>query len=382
MPLENVLRHPCNAVLIAAAGLITMYGAPAAAAPQVVATIALPDPVRWDYVSVDAAAHRLYVAHRERVDVIDTRDDKSLMQLTPTPGVHGAAAAYDLDRVFTSNGADGTVGVFDATTGKLLQTVKAGINPDAIVYEPVTHRVFAFNGGSSDVTVIDARSLKVLAASIPAPGVPEFAVVDGHARVYFNIEDKSELGVLDAQTLKIERHYSLAPCEEPSGLAIDPTGRLYSVCQNGLMVVSDPERGGVIGQAPIGHGPDGVAWLDGKAYSANGRDGTISVVAVSADGRFETIATVPTAPGARTIAAEPNEHTLFSPTARFKPRAASGAAKVGPSRGHCRDVSGVGDEGGSRPPERQHPAAPMSRAGHWPDRRDGPRRISLGRGGG
>ena len=331
MPTSNLSCHVRTTIGATMVLVIAMHCAPSVAAPQVVATIALPDPVRWDYVTVDPAAHRLYVAHRERVDVIDTRDGKSILQLAPTPGVHGAAGAPELNRVFTSNGADGTVGVFDATSGKFLQTVKAGKNPDAIVYEPVTHRVFAFNGDSADVTAIDARSLKVLAASIPVSGTPEFAVVDGHGRVYFNIEDKSELAVLDAQTLQIEGRYSLAPCEEPSGLAIDPKGRLYSVCRNGLMVVSDPTNGRVIGQAPIGHGPDGAAWLDGKAYSANGRDGTISVVAETADGgRFETIATVATAQGARTIAAEPNEHVLFLPTADFKMQPASDPAK--PSR--------------------------------------------------
>ena len=327
MPLSNFPGGRRRALAAATVLLAAMHGASAVAAPKVVATIALPDPVRWDYVSVDAAAHRLYVAHRERVDVIDTRDDRSVLQLAPTPGVHGAAAAPDLGRVFTSNGTDGTVGVFDATTGKLLQTVKAGKKPDAIVYEPATHRVFAFNGGSSDITVIDARSAKVL-ATIAAPGAPEFAVVDGQGRVYFNVEDKSELAVLDARALKIERHFGLSPCEEPSGLAIDPKRRLYSVCRNGVMVVSDAAQGRVIGQSPIGQGPDGVAWLDGKAYSANGRDGTISVVAETSDGRFETIATVPTAPGARTIAADPAQHLLFSPTADFKPEPASAAAKA------------------------------------------------------
>ncbi len=312
------------------AAVAALQAAAAAAAPQVVSSIALPDPVRWDYVSVDAAAHRLYVAHRERVDVVDTRDGKPVLQLAPTPGVHGAAAAAELNRVFTSNGADGTVGVFDAASGKLVQTVKAGKNPDAIVYEPHTRRVFVFNGGSSDVTVVDAQSLKVLAASIPAPGAPEFAVVDGQGRVYFNIEDKSELAVLDAATLKIERHYSLAPCEEPSGLAIDPQGRLYSVCRNGWMVVSDPREGRVLGQAPIGHGPDGVAWMDGQAFSANGRDGNVSVVAETSPGHFETVATVATALGARTIAADPAQHALFAPTADFKPLAASAAKSARP----------------------------------------------------
>ena len=322
MPL-SILSRACAAF----AGLAALHGNPALAAPQVVATIALTDPVRWDYVSVDPAAHRLYVAHRERVDVIDTQSNKPVLQLAPAPGVHGAAAASDLNRVFTSNGADGTVGAFDATTGQLLQALKAGKNPDAIVYEPATHRVFAFNGGSSDVTAIDAKAAKVLDAAIPAPGAPEFAVVDGHGGVYFNIEDKNELAVLDARTLKITRHYSLAPCEEPSGLAIDPKGRLYSVCRNGVMVVSDPSQGRVIAHAPIGHGPDGVAWLDGKAYSANGRDGTLSVVAETTDGHFETVATIPTAPGARTIVADAGEHLLFSPTADFKPQPAASAAK-------------------------------------------------------
>jgi YVTN family beta-propeller protein len=316
---SHVSRALGHAVLM----LVAMHGAAAAAAPRVVATIALSDPVRWDYVSVDAAAHRLYVAHRTRVDVIDTRQNKLVLQLMPTPGVHGAAAAADLNRVFTSNGADGTVGVFDATSGQLLQNLKVGSNPDAIIYEPTTRRVFVFNGESSDITAIDARTLKVL-ASIPVAGTPEFAVVGGHGRVYFNIEDKSELGVLDAQTLKIRRRYSLAPCQEPSGLTVDPKGRLYSVCRNALMVVSDPRRGRVIGQAPIGRGPDGVAWLDGKAYSANGRDGTISVVGETVDGSgFETTSTVTTARGARTIAADPSAHVLYAPTSDFKPGPAS-----------------------------------------------------------
>lgn len=323
--------HGVRVLRAAAAALALSVLVPLRAVAADVVTIPLPDPVRWDYVSVDAQAHRLYVAHRERVDVIDTRSGKLLLQLTPTPGVHGAAAAADVGRVFTSNGAEDAVGVFDAASGRPAGKVKAGRGPDAIVYEPATHRVFAFNGRSSDVTAIDARSLQVLAASIPSPGRPEFAVADGHGHVYFNIEDKGELAVLDAATLRIERHYSLAPCIGPSGLARDPAGRLYSVCENGVMVVSDPAQGKVVGQAPIGAGPDGVAWMDGKAWSANGKDGTISVVSETSPGRFETVATLPTARGARTIAADAALHELFTPTADFRPaQAASDAARTRP----------------------------------------------------
>ena len=225
------------------------------------------------------------------------------------------------------------MGVFDATTGKLLQTVKAGRNPDAIVYEPVTHRVFAFNGDSSDVTAIDARSLKVLAASIPATGAPEFAVVDGHGRVYFNVEDKNELAILDARTLKIERHYSLAPCEEPSGLAIDPKGRLYSVCRNALMVVSDPDarprdRPGPDRPRPRRRRVAGRQGLQRQRARRDdqrgGRDGrrTFRDDRHRADGAWRA-----------DDRGRPDRHALFSPTADFKPQPASSAAKAaGPRR--------------------------------------------------
>ena len=261
--------------------LIAFHGAVAVAAPQVIATIALPDPVRWDYVTVDPLAHLLYVAHRERVDVIDTRDNKPVLQLGPAPGVHGAAAAPDLDRVFTSNGADGTVGVFDATSGKLLQAVKAGKNPDAIVYEPVTHRVFAFNGGSSDVTAIDARSLKVLAASDPGGrqarvrrrrwSWPCLLPHRGQERTRRpRRADPADPTPLQPRALRGAERPGDRPERTPVlRLPQRRDGRQRS------------DRGRVIGQAPIGHGADGVAWLDGKAYSANGQDGTISVIAES-----------------------------------------------------------------------------------------------------
>jgi YVTN family beta-propeller protein len=287
-------------------------------APPGVASIPLPGPVRWDYVSVDPQGQRVYVAHGDRVEVIDARTRKPVLQLAPTPGVHGAVVAPEVGRIFTSDGAADEVGVFDMQTGRLVRAVKVGQHPDAIAYDAATRRVFAFNGRSNDVTAIDAQTLQVLAASIPAGGSPEYAVGDGKGVVYFNVEDRSELAVLDARSLAVVRHFSLAPCEEPSGLAIDPGERLYSVCRNKLMVVSDPATGRVLGQADIGPGADGVAWMDGKAFSANGRDGTMSVVTESGPGQFRNVQTLQTERGARTVAAVPALHELFTATADYR----------------------------------------------------------------
>jgi DNA-binding beta-propeller fold protein YncE len=300
--------------------LLLALSAPLLAAPPaytVTAHLPVTGPVRWDYVFVDQGAHRLYVAHGTQTDIIDTTHDTLIGQLADTHGVHGIATAGELGLVFTSNGADNEIGVYDIATRQRLRSIKTGANPDAIVYEPVSRRVIAFNGRSHDATVADAKTGAAI-ASIPVGGKPEFAVVDGHGLVYVNVEDTAEVAALDARTGKLVARYSIAPCDSPTGLDIDPQGRLYSVCDNGLMVVSDPVAGKVIGQASIGAGPDGVVWLDGYAISANGRDGTASIVGETTPRHFETLATIAVARGARTIASDRALHKLYLPTADFK----------------------------------------------------------------
>jgi DNA-binding beta-propeller fold protein YncE len=264
-----------------------------------------------------------------QTDIIDTTSDTLVGSLADTHGVHGIATADELGLVFTSNGADDEVGVYDLADGRRLRSIRTGANPDAIVYEPVSRRVITFNGRSGDATVADAGTGAVVAASIPVGGKPEFAVVAGHGLVHFNIESTAEIGTLDAGAGRVLKRYSIAPCERPTGLDADPQGRLYSVCANGLMVISDPVAGRVLGQAGIGAGPDGVVWLDGYALSANGRDGTLSVIGETAPGRFETLATVVVARGARTIAADRALHKLYLPTVEYLPQPPGQAEEKG-----------------------------------------------------
>src|SRR5262249_4833087 len=150
-----------------------------------------------------------------------------------TLGVHGIALATDLGRGFTSNGREGTVTVFDIQTLKRLgEKVKVGENPDAILYDAATKRVFTFNGRSHDATAIDAAKATVL-GTIKLDGKPEFAVTDLKGTVFVNIEDKSEIEALDPNKLEVKSKWPLAPCQEPSGLAIDRKNhRLFAACDN------------------------------------------------------------------------------------------------------------------------------------------------------
>src|SRR5271167_3708300 len=220
---------------------------------KVVGKIKIPGGTRWDYAYVDSANHRLYVSHGTQTEVVDTSTDKLAGTIPDTKGVHGIAIANDLGRGFTSDGADNDVTVFDLKDFKVLSKIKTGQNPDAIIYEPVSHRVFTFNGRSSDSTAIDAKTGDVITASIPVGGKPEFAQVDGKGHIFANIEDTNEIVTIDAKNALVTKRYSLAPCDGPSGLAIHPTKNLlYSVCGNKMMIVSDPATGKVIATPATG----------------------------------------------------------------------------------------------------------------------------------
>jgi YVTN family beta-propeller protein len=308
--------------------LILVFTVAAFAAPptyKVLSKIKIGGGARWDYAYLDSANHRLYVSHGTQTEVIDTSTDKLVGTIPDTKGVHGIAVANDLGKGFTSDGADNDVTVFDLKTLKVLSKVKTGQNPDAIIYEPVTHRVFTFNGRSSDATAIDAKTGDVITASIPVGGKPEFAQVDGKGHIYVNIETTNEIIEVDAKNALVAKRYSIAPCDGPSGLAIDPQKlRLYSVCGNKMMVVSDPASGKVLASPAAGPGMDGVAFDDGYAFSANGGDGTITMVAETAPGKFEPVATITTTRGAGTIAADQKAHKLYLPAAEYGPPPAPG----------------------------------------------------------
>jgi YVTN family beta-propeller protein len=284
----------------------------------------------WDYVYVDSAAQRLYASHATKAVVIDLASGKVVGEIADTQGIHGIAIAPDLGRGFTSNGRDNSVTIFDSKTLKVISKVPIpGKNPDSIIYEPVSKRVFTFNGGTKDSTSIEAKTGMVL-ATFTVDGKPEFSQVDGKGHIYVNNEDKAEIYEIDAQKNAVLKHYSIAPCEAPSGLALDNAKRrLYSVCENKLMIVSNPDTGKVLAMLPIGAGADGVAFDDGYAYSSNGVDGNMTIVGETSPGKFEVVGTMPTQRSARTIGADPKTHKLYLPAAELGPATETKDGKKG-----------------------------------------------------
>ena len=280
----------------------------------------------WDYLTVDSAARRLYVSHATHVAVVDLETNKVVGDIPETPGVHGIAIAPELNRGFISNGRGNNVTIFDLKTLKAISTVATGENPDDICYDPGSKRVFVFNGRSRSASVIDAKSGTVV-ATIPLPGKPEFSVVDGKGKVYTNIEDTNEIVETDAAKAAVIKKYALTGCEGPSGLAFDAKNRrLFSVCGNRVMAVSDPDAGKVVATPAIGAGSDGVVFDPGAGFaiSANG-DGTLTIVQQTG-GKWDVLENIATERGARTIALDEKTHKVYVPTATAGQAAAGGRA--------------------------------------------------------
>src|ERR1700682_77904 len=284
----------------------------------------------WDYLTVDGESRRVYISHAAEVDVLDADSLAAAGKIEGLHGVHGIAIARDLGRGFASNGGSSTVTVFDLKTlAKIGDEVKTGQNPDAILYHSGTQQVFAFNGRGKSATAINGKTGEV-AGTIDLGGKPEFAATDGSGSVYVNIEDTSEVVRLDPRKLKVEARWKLAPCDEPSGMAMDPkTHRLFVGCGNQMMAIVDSASGAMIKTLPIGKGVDATAFDAGTGLIFDScADGTVAVIGEVGANLFKPAEPLKTVAGARTLAVEPQTHRLFLPIAEYEPAVQGQRRKV------------------------------------------------------
>ena len=310
------------AVLVALAVFAPLCASAAAASPgyHLIKKVKLGGEGFWDYLSIDSAARRLYISRGTHVMVLDADTCEVVADIPNTSGVHGIAIAPEAGRGFISDGRANQVTIFDLKTFKEIGTAKTGEGPDAIIYDPASKRAFTFNGHGNSSTAIDADTGNV-AGNIDLGGGPEFAAADGQGHVYNNLEDKSVELQIDSKNLKVLNRWPLAPCESPSGLAMDTEHRrLFVGCHNKMMAILDADSGKVITTVPIGEGVDANRFDPGTqlAFSSNG-DGTLTVVHEDSPDKYTVVDNVQTQKGARTMEVDPKTHNVFLVTADFGP---------------------------------------------------------------
>jgi DNA-binding beta-propeller fold protein YncE len=212
--------------------------------------------------------------------------------------------------------------MWDTNTLATIKTIDVNGAPDGILFDPFNERVYVFSHRAPNATVINAKDGSVV-GTIDLDGAPEQAVTDNKGHIYVDIEDKNNIAVVDAKTLKVTAHYDLAgKGDGPGGLALDEKNHvLFAACHEpATMVILNAENGKIITTLPIGEGVDGAGFNPNtmEAFSTQG-DGTLTVIEENSPTRFVVGQTVATKRGARTMTVDPKTNQIFTVTGEFTP---------------------------------------------------------------
>lgn len=283
-------------------------------------TVPIGAPDRWDLLAFDPGSHRVYIAHGDRVTVVDGQSGAPIGRVESYPGgTHGVAIVPALGRGYTDDGHAGTANSFDLETLKPLKSIPAESDADALIFDRASGHVLVIDSDPGKITVIDPKSDTAI-ATLDAGGKLEMGVADDAGKVFINGEAKREIVRMDTRTNRIDAHWTIPGCESPHGLAIDSKSRrLFSTCANRVMAVLDADNGKLVASLPIGARTDGAAFdpITKRAFSSNG-DGTLTVIAEESPHSFTVLGTVTTLPGARTMTLDPQSGRLYLAAADMK----------------------------------------------------------------
>lgn len=298
-----------GAVSIAVLFLASSFATSQSIAPVKSGELALPGEGSWDYVTVDPEAGRAYVAHSTCIDVIDTGKLELIGHVEGIDGAHGTAIVHNMKRGFATSGKNNKLIVFDLDTLKSVKEVETGVGPDAVLYVSSLGEVWTMNHKGGTITCVDAKSLDVK-QTIAVGGALEFPAEDpAKGLVYVNVEDKSQLAVIDAKKHEVLQRYPVAPGEEPAGLALDrKNGLLFLGCGNKKLVVMDAATGKVVTTMDIGEHCDGVAFDADLGHVFASCRGASSVIHEKDAKTFESLG--PLGAG-KTCAVDPKTHKIY-----------------------------------------------------------------------
>ena len=301
-----------------------------------------------DYLTAEPGTGRVFVSRATHVMVVDGATGKVLGDIPDTPRTHGIALSQKSGHGFITNGGDSTVTMFDLKTLAVIKKIPANINGlDGIMYDDFDDRIILTNHSTPVGTAmaIDAKTGDIVGKAELEDTGPEGAASDGKGKLFVNNERKSTMQVVDAKTMKAIASWPLAPCEGPTGIAMDRTsGRIFAGCDKTSVVV-DATTGKVVAPIANGDGVDALGWDQSQKliYIPAGKDGTVTVVHEDSPDKYTVVATVQTMRGVKTIAVDPIKHMAYgfvpeygpapAPDPNAPPPAAAPGGRGAPPRG-------------------------------------------------
>jgi YVTN family beta-propeller protein len=313
--------------LLAALGLIdsvslTPGASPDAPAPalqlQSIADIPLGGhPTRFDYASLDAGRHLLFIAHLgdSEVIVFDTEARRVVKRIANVSHVHGVLAIPELGRVYASATGTNEVVAIDDKTLQIIARMPGGTYPDGLAYSPETRKVYVSDEHGGTDTVLDVVTNKRV-ATVPIGGVIGNTQYDDSSHhMFISAQSDNQLVEVDPQTDMIVRRVLVPGAQENHGLLIDSAShRAFVACQgNDQLIVIDLRTGAAIAQFPVAKDPDVLAFdASRQTLYVAGESGQVSEFKVS-DGKISKTGESLLARNAHVVAIHPMTHEIYFP---------------------------------------------------------------------
>jgi DNA-binding beta-propeller fold protein YncE len=320
------MRSFCLASVLAVgiallASLGSAQQSPASGPYKVLRTVKVGGEGGFDYVYADAAGRRLYVPRSGPTGRITVFNLDTLAPTGEIPDVKGHGAIVDpkSNHGFVTSKP---VVMFDSKTLKVIKTIDVEGNPDGILFDPYNERIYDLSHIAPNATVIDAKDGSIV-GTIDLGGAPEQAATDGKGHIYIDIEDKGNIAVVDAKTLKVTAHYDLSSkggtC---AGLALDIKNRvLFAACRKPhVMVILNADDGNIITTVPLTGVTDGAVFNPATMEAfCSLAEGTLDVVKEESPTSFKLEQNLPTMPSAKTLSLDRRTNHIFLIAAVFDP---------------------------------------------------------------
>ena len=273
---------------------------------------------RFDYLTIDYKDHYLLSAHlgADILYVINMNTNKLVKAIPDCSGAEGVEYVPELNKVYTSNWYDHSVGVIDLTQMKVIKKIPLKNKPDGSAYAPLFKKLYVSDERAKMVFVIDVTKdevVKTLSFNSET-GMPQY---DSAAkRIYVNLQDENIFAIIDpakdsiigrypvgehhgnhGMTLDIQHHLAFLSCEDDSYLTVFSLTTYKPIAY--LKMADDPD---VIKYDP------GLKRVYAACYS-----GAISVFHEDDSTHFSKLEDFPVQKKVHSLAVDITTHKVYAP---------------------------------------------------------------------
>jgi DNA-binding beta-propeller fold protein YncE len=311
MKIKNSFFPICRSFCVGFALIAALLPGRATAQLKLIQRIALPGDVsgHFDHFGVDLKHSRLFVTPEAAkcLEVFDIRTGKHIRTVDGIGEPHAVVYREDLNRIYVTDGVDGSLRIIDGVSYKIMKTVKLRVDADSVGYDPVSHYLFEMISVVSTDTGEIVGEMRVESNSLEA-----ITLESGSSRMFVNNRGKNTIEVVDREHRTIMATWPITLGKVNVPMALDEANhRLFVGCRDGKMVVLDTESGKELEALPITKGTDDLVFDPGKKRIYAASDGAVDVYEQTDADHYKLLGTVPTGPVAKTARLVPELNRYF-----------------------------------------------------------------------